>query len=366
MIPNSLVAQPGVSEGHQLFSRKYQVSLRVIFWGCTHCRLYLLGTQRIPEPCRGGHSHTGPCSCDQPSILSVRLSLQSASPTGRGSAPHPLWSPQAHRALSVLPVSGNQSQKITRGCSLLTSELLPGGRRRTPTLGLWVFGAPQRVPCAQENLFQGVADQVANKQYASEESGGLHVLGAVGGGARQGTVGPRCGTATRLAGQRRPAHPRAAREGAEPGRSGRTVPEGAAPPRDTKGPKNPPKAPGGPRLLSLPWPLQEALSRRPGGGAHGAPCISVRLLLRLVPPVPTLPRSAPDGRQKPGPSHRIPPASGDPRPPSSPCSTSRPGPPRWSPGRTMSHPRGHSWFHNWGGTPLTSGAGGPWVTLRVP
>lgn len=136
-MPNSLVAQPGVSEGHQLFSRKYQVSLRVIFWGCTHCRLYLLGTQRIPEPCRGGHSHTGPCSCDQPSTLSVRLSLQSASPTGRGSAPHPLWSPRAHRALSVLPVSGNQSRKITRGCSLLTSELLPGGRRRTPTLGLW-------------------------------------------------------------------------------------------------------------------------------------------------------------------------------------------------------------------------------------
>lgn len=68
-MPNSLVAQPGVSEGHELFTRKYQVSLRVIFWGCTHCRLYLLGTQRIPEPCRGGHSHTGPCSCDQPSAV---------------------------------------------------------------------------------------------------------------------------------------------------------------------------------------------------------------------------------------------------------------------------------------------------------
>ena len=136
-MPNSLVGQPGVSEGHQLFSRKYQVSLRVMFWGCTQCRLYLLGTQRIPEPCRGGHSHTGPCPCDQPSALSVRLSLQSASPTGRRSAPRPLWCPRTHRALSVLPVSGKQSHKITRGCSLLTSELPPGGRRRTPTLGLW-------------------------------------------------------------------------------------------------------------------------------------------------------------------------------------------------------------------------------------
>lgn len=269
-MPNSLVAQPGVSEGHQLFGRKHQVSLRVIFGGGTQCRLYLLGMQRIPEPCRGGHSHTGPCSCDQPSALSVRLSLQSASPTGRGSAPHPLRCPRAHRALSVLPVSGNQSQKITRGCSLLTSELLPGGRRRTPTLGLWGVWGTTKGPLRPRKPVPG-GRRPSGKQYASEESGGLHVLGAVGGGARQATVGPRCRTATRLAGQRRPAHPRAAREGTEPGRSGRTVPEGAAPPRDTKGPKNPPNAPGGPRLLSLPWPLREALSRRPGGEAHGAP-----------------------------------------------------------------------------------------------
>lgn len=117
-------------------------------------------------------------------------------------------------------------------------------------------------------------------------------------------------------------------------------------PGATKGPTSSPKAPEA--LPSVPpRPPREALCGRPGGEAHG------RQRLPPWPARPSSPRAATVGHGRETKTWSLPLDSCPRRPASVPPLAARQArPPRGSPSRTMSHQRGHSWFHNWGGTLL--------------